>query len=314
MFFAISGFLITSTSIRRWKTPAALSIAGFYKLRFARIAPLMLLLLAILCSLHFMRVPDYVVEQKTGGLPRALLAAITFHINYLEATRGYLPGNWDILWSLSVEEMFYLFFPLFARLFRRTRYLIPLLAVFIVAGPFARMKTFNPNPVWREYSYLGGMDAIALGCLTAVLIAHRPLSKGLRPAFTLLGSALIVFCLAFSLKAYKLGLGRNGFYFTLLAMGVCLVAASASQTSWRAPRILSPLLAMGRHSYEIYLTHMFAVLALFAIFVRVGKPLRGVPALFLLAIVAAALLGWAVAALYSEPINRVLRERWNDNA
>ena len=109
MFFAVSGFLITSTSIRRWGSPSRVDVRDFYALRIARIAPLLLLLLAILCTLHLAGLKDFVVPDKTGGLGRALLAALTFHVNVLEAYRGYLPGNWDILWSLSVEEMFYLF-------------------------------------------------------------------------------------------------------------------------------------------------------------------------------------------------------------
>ena len=90
--------------------PGSLDVRSFYLLRFARIGPLMLLLLLILSGLHLAHVPDYVVSEKTGGLERTLLAALTFHIGCLEATRDYLPGNWDILWSLSVEEMFYHFF------------------------------------------------------------------------------------------------------------------------------------------------------------------------------------------------------------
>jgi peptidoglycan/LPS O-acetylase OafA/YrhL len=310
IFFAISGYLITSTSIRRWGPPSTLSIQEFYQLRVARIAPLMFLLLGVLCALHFAGVHGDIVSYKTGGLPRALLAALTFHINYLEATRGYLPGNWDILWSLSVEEMFYLFFPLLARLFRRTRYLIPLLALFIVAGPFARMKAFNPNPVWREYSYLGGMDAIAFGCLTAILLSGKRLGRTAVLTCGSAGSALLTFCLAFSLQAYKLGLGRNGLYFTLIAVAVCLIVTAATQSQWRSLRILAPLLVIGRHSYEIYLTHMFGVLLLFALFIRAGKPLSAVLPLFLGAILVAALLGWAVAALYSEPMNRWIRKRF----
>jgi peptidoglycan/LPS O-acetylase OafA/YrhL len=106
MFFAISGFLIASTSLRRWGSLARVDVRGFYLLRFARIAPLLLLLLAVLCMLHAAGLSDFVVTAKTGGLARALLAALTIHVNVLEAQRGYLPGSWDILWSLSVEEMF----------------------------------------------------------------------------------------------------------------------------------------------------------------------------------------------------------------
>ena len=309
MFFVISGYLITSTSIRRWHSPAALRIRSFYLLRFARIAPLLLLLLLLLSILHLAHVPGYIVSPTTGGLPRALLAALTFGIGYLEVTRDYLPAAWDILWSLSVEEMFYLGFPLAARLFRKPTYLVPLLALFILAGPFARMKAFNPNPVWREYSYLGGMDAIALGCLTAMALSGRHLSRTAIRLCAAAGTSLLVFSLGFTLTAYKLGLGRNGLNFTLLAIGVCLVIAAASQSAWRAPRLLSPLLVLGQRSYEIYLTHIFAVLALFAAFVHLGKPLRLVPALFLSVILCAGLLGWLVAVLYAEPMNRLLRRR-----
>jgi peptidoglycan/LPS O-acetylase OafA/YrhL len=269
----------------------------------------MILLLIILSGLHLAHVPGYVVSQKTGGLGRALVAALTFHIGYLEAMRGYLPGNWDILWSLSVEEMFYLFFPLVARLLRKRWLLVAVLALFVVAGPFARMKGFNPNPVWREYSYLGGMDAIALGCLTAMALAGRRLSKVWICLCGGIGSALLVFSLGFSLQAYRWGLGRNGLNFTVLAVGVCLLIAAASHSLWRAPKVLSPLLILGQRSYEIYLTHMFAVLALFAVFVHFGKPLREVPVLFVTVIVAAGFLGWGVAVLYTEPMNRFIRRR-----
>jgi peptidoglycan/LPS O-acetylase OafA/YrhL len=310
IFFVISGYLIMSTSLRRWGSPAVLNVREFYLLRVARIAPLLLLLLAILSALHFLHVPEYRVSAKTGGLGRALVAALAFHINYLEATRGYLPGNWDILWSLSVEETFYLFFPLVARLFRKQRYLlIPLIAL-VAAGPFARMKVFNPNPVWREYSYLGGMDGIALGCLTAMLLSRKKPLPGWMRAVHCLGIALLVFSLCFSDTAYHLGLGRNGLNMTILALGICGVICGVAERDWTAPRILKPLLVLGQRSYEIYLTHMFSVLLLFAAFLKFGKPMHGVPVLFLTAIAAAGIVGWLVAKFFAEPVNLQLRKRF----
>lgn len=53
IFFAVSGFLITSITIRRWGPLSQVSLRGFYLFRFARIAPLLFLLLAVLCGLHF---------------------------------------------------------------------------------------------------------------------------------------------------------------------------------------------------------------------------------------------------------------------
>ena len=312
IFFAVSGFLITSTTLRRWGSVSRVNVREFYQLRFARIAPLLLGLLVILSILHLAHIKDFVVSQKVGGLGRALLAAFTFHINLLEARRGYLPASWDIMWSLSVEEMFYLFFPLACLIFRRGRFLLIPLLIFVALGPFARSRAFNPNPVWREYSYLGGMDAIALGCLTALFVARRHLSRKILWALGILGTTLLVFSLGFSIRAYTWGLGRNGLNMTILAIGACLVIAAVAQTQWQTPRILTPLLQIGRRSYEVYLTHIFVVLGLFSLFVAANKPMKAVPVLFVIVILIAGLLGELVARVYSEPINRWLRARWGD--
>jgi len=309
MFFAVSGYLITSTSIRRWGTPGGMKVREFYWLRFARIAPLMILLLGVLSGLSLAGVKHFVVGPQTGGLGRALVAALTFHVNYLEATRGYLPGSWDILWSLSVEEMFYLFFPLVAKVLRKRMWLVVLLVMFVAAGPFARMKAFNPNPVWREYSYLGGMDAIAMGCLTAMLLAGRKVSRRAVWICGSVGAALLVFCFGFSIEAYKIGLGKSGLLMTVVGLGACLAIAASVQSKWRAPWVLAPVLQMGQRSYEIYLTHMFVVLGAFAVFVAWGKSLRAVWWVFGAVIVVATLLGWVVSVGFSEPLNRWLRRK-----
>ena len=310
MFFAVSGFLITSTTLRRWGSLASVEVRAFYWLRFARIGPLLLLLLAVLNALHLAHVPGFVVSAKTGGLGRALVAALTFHINWIEASKDYLPPSWDILWSLSVEEMFYLFFPPLCRWLGRGQLLTAVLCIFVVVGPFARMKAFNHNPIWREYSYLGGMDAIALGCLTALLVARVQFSRRALRVVGGMGVAVLVFSLGFSLRAYAWGLGRNGLNMSLLAVGVCMVMIAATQTEWRALSLLRPLLRLGQRSYEIYLTHIFLVLGCFAVFVHRGKPLWLVPLLFAAVIVGAGMLGEIVGRFYSEPTNGWLRRRW----
>jgi peptidoglycan/LPS O-acetylase OafA/YrhL len=58
MFFVVSGFLIASISLRRWSPMSRVNLRDFYILRFARIAPLLLALPAILSALHFARVPQ----------------------------------------------------------------------------------------------------------------------------------------------------------------------------------------------------------------------------------------------------------------
>jgi peptidoglycan/LPS O-acetylase OafA/YrhL len=299
IFFAVSGFLITSTALRRWGMLSNVGVRDFYVLRFARIAPLLLVLLAVLSVLHFAGLRDFVVRPKTGGLGRALLAALTFHVNVLEARRGYLPANWDILWSLSVEETFYFFFPLVCRVFRG-KWLIGLLSAFVVLGPFGRTVLAH-NDVWKEYSYLGGMDAIALGCLTALLVARVRFSQTSLRVFCGVGSALVGIVISGAIPA--------PIDMSVIATGACMIMIAAAQSQWRSPRIVKPLLMAGQRSYEVYLTHMFVVFAFFDWFVARGKPMAAVPALFVVVIIVAVALGDAVSRFYSEPMNRYLRAR-----
>jgi peptidoglycan/LPS O-acetylase OafA/YrhL len=314
IFFAVSGFLITSTSLRRWGSLANINVKDFYKLRFARIAPLFVALLCVLSVLHFANVENYVVRDKTGGLGRALLAAFTFHVNVLEARRGYLPGNWDVLWSLSVEEMFYLFFPLACWLLARRKLFEPLLCVFVVLGPFGRTVWAHGNEIWQEYSYLGSMDAIALGCLTAMLMKRMRFSRRVLLIFGTAGAVILLFILGFSGRVYALGLSRTGLDMSVLAVGSSLILIVSAQTQWKSPAVVWPLLNIGRNSYEIYLTHMFVVFTLFGFFVRAGKPMGWVAPLFANVILPSGVLGAAVAHFYSEPLNRLLRAQFGYQA
>jgi peptidoglycan/LPS O-acetylase OafA/YrhL len=309
MFFAVSGFLITSITLRRWGSIAQVSLRDFYLLRSARIAPLLFLLLAVLSALHWAGAHHFVVGAETGGLGRALLAALTFHINVLEAHRGYLPGNWDILWSLSVEEMFYLFFPIVCRLFGRGRFFIVILLSFVALGPFGRTVFAHGNEIWEEYCYLGGMEGIALGCLTALIVSRNRLSRGALRVLGIGGTAIVSASLIFSWQAYRGWLGRTGLNFTVLGVGTCMFIAATAQTQWRSPRWLAPLLRIGQYSYEVYLTHMFVVFMFFDLFLKVGHPMSLVPVLFIFTILTAGGLGALVASFYSDPMNRRLRDQ-----
>jgi peptidoglycan/LPS O-acetylase OafA/YrhL len=310
IFFAISGFLITSTSLRRWGTLSNVQPKEFYALRFARIAPLLLTLLAVLSVLDLTHVHQFVIRPKVANLGDALVAALTLRINVLEATRGYLPGNWDILWSLSVEEMFYLFFPIACLLLRRLNLFAVALLLFVVVGPFGRTALTHGNEVWREYSYLGAMDAIALGCLTALSVSR---ARNSTRQYTWMGGIVGGLCVAFILMLSRtvasFGLVRTGLDMTVLAVGTCLLLAVAAVTQWKSWKVLAPLRWMGKRSYEIYLSHMFVVLAFSVAFLDRGKPIKLVPLLFATVIVISSSLGELLGRFYSEPMNRLLRSR-----
>jgi peptidoglycan/LPS O-acetylase OafA/YrhL len=206
--------------------------------------------------------------------------------------------------------MFYLFFPVLERIFGRGKFFIVLLLSFVALGPLARTIWSQGNDVWQEYSYLGGMDAIALGCLTALAVSRYRSSGRATRLMLILGVILLAFGLCFSRLAWSRGLSRTGLDMTIIALGTCLIIAAVARANWHAPRALSPLRILGQRSYEIYLTHMFVVFALFNLFVLAGKPMFAVIPLFVAVIVISAVFGEVVAHFYSEPLNSAIRTRW----
>ena len=314
VFFAISGFLITLTSLRRFGSLARMRAQAFYRIRFARIAPLLLMLLAVLSVLHLFSVEGFRIKASCGTLLDALFAALTFHVNWFEAVHGYLPANWDVLWSLSIEEMFYLFFPLACLLFLKRKRGMPLflllLLVLVGTGPFAR-TVWSMNQIWQGTSYLGGMSGIALGCLTALLTDRLQRAKPIwMTARALLGiqiSGVLMLLLIVIWPPWHWMnfLGRSGTDDTALGFATCLIMLP-SVLRGRLGRVWSaPIRWFGRRSYEVYLTHEFVVVWITALYVKVrrGSPLAWIAVELLLA----ALLGALVAHWFSEPMNRRLR-------
>jgi len=127
-----------------------------------------------------------------------------------------------------------------------------------------------------------------------------------------LGAALMILILAFSERADAWGLSESGLDMTILAVGSCMVIAAAAQTRWQSPRLLAPLVWLGRRSYEVYLTHMFVVFALYALFKSVAPMSGAVAMLFVGVVLASGLLGGSVSRFYAEPMNRLIRRRLGD--
>jgi peptidoglycan/LPS O-acetylase OafA/YrhL len=314
VFFAISGFLITLTSLRRFGSLDCMRAVVFYRIRFARIAPLFLLLLAVLSVLHLIHADGFRINPSCGTLPRALLAALTFHVNWFEAVHGYLPANWDVLWSLSIEEMFYLFFPIACLVLlkwrRGTLMFVVVLLVFVGMGPFAR-TAWSMNPIWQGTSYLGGMSGIALGCLTALLTDRLQRGNSIWTSAKVLmaiqiAGALLMLVIVIWPPWHWLGwLGHSGTDDTALGFATCLVMLATVLRGRTGRAWTAPIRWFGRHSYEVYLTHEFVVVWMTALYVKIhrGSPLVWIASEVLLA----AGLGALVARWFSEPMNRRLR-------
>lgn len=171
-FFVISGFLITWLMILENDKNGTVSLREFYIRRCLRILPIYLAYLAVLAVLQFTG-----VDTQT---PQAWLGNLTFTRNSFGfANEGDAVSAH--LWSLSVEEQFYLAWPLIFFLFgrRADRSIFGILLVAILSATAIRAinyLNFYPAPFMRTFflwNSLRYFDCLAFGCLGAVLFAHR---------------------------------------------------------------------------------------------------------------------------------------------
>jgi peptidoglycan/LPS O-acetylase OafA/YrhL len=159
VFFVISGFLITSLLLKEWERTRTISIREFYVRRVYRIFPAFyvffgcVLLLQALSLLHLQ--------------PHDALAAATYTVNY-HPQRSWWIGH---LWSLSVEEQFYLLWPLLLRLAGPERGVWAATAA-VLAAPFVRVGLWVLAPTLRPTigeAFPTVCDALAIGCVLACL-------------------------------------------------------------------------------------------------------------------------------------------------
>lgn len=312
IFFVISGFLIARHTLQRDGALGAIDWRAFYIRRAARILPCLLALVTVLLILHALAVPNYVIQRNGQSALGATLSALTFTLNLYEGRTGWLPGGWDVLWSLSIEEVFYAAFPLVCLSLGRTRWLVPLLGVLVVSIPFTRAAIVD-NEIWQEKAYLPGMGAIAAGVLAALAVARGPRARerGMvgtpwrRRVLAVSGLAATGMVMFYGAPLWH-AVGEA--YLLVLILGaVCLVLASpeGGQSWWG----FGWLGAMGRASYEIYLTHMFVVFTLVALARFSATDQAWGWIWYAPAVLLSWALGWLVARGFSEPANRWLRSR-----
>ena len=306
VFFVISGFLIAGNALRRWGDLARIDMRTFYALRFSRIVPCLLLLVAILSALDLLGVQDYVIDRAGQSLPRAIFAALALHLNWYEGMTGYLPGNWDVLWSLSIEEVFYLAFPVACLLTRRTWVLLPLLVLLAASMPWTH-AALKGNEIWQEKAYLPGMSAIAIGVIGALLVRRRPVLSRLQAQGLIVTGALGIGAEMFGGR-WLWPLFGDGILL-LLAVSAMLLLMGLQARPVARLRGFGWLASWGRLTYEIYLSHMFVVYAVVRVYRATGGDVRWGFVWYALALPICWLLGAGVARWVSLPCERALRAR-----
>ncbi|HZS40776.1 MAG TPA: acyltransferase family protein [Polyangia bacterium] len=249
VFFVISGYLITGILLRDLAA-GEFSLLSFYARRFRRIAPaLVTMLLAVWLLGRYTLLAD-----EFEGLGQHILAGATFTSNFLLWKQaGYFDTAAELkpllhLWSLAIEEQFYLLWPMLLALWYRRRLNI----AFLVGGLLALSLGAN---LWRTEFYLlpTRFWELLIGCGLAWWEQHSPQTA---PRF----ANLKVVIAAAALLAVSFLYDRTQPYPGWRAL-VPTVAAflfiSAGPTAWINRRVLSNPLAVliGLISYPLYLWH-----------------------------------------------------------
>jgi peptidoglycan/LPS O-acetylase OafA/YrhL len=262
IFFVISGFLIATRIVERDGGLERVDLRRFYRARARRILPLLLLTLAVLTALALLGVTGFAPDDGKQSVAGLLGSSLSFTFNWYEGRTGWAPAGWDVLWSLSIEEVFYLGFPLLC-LWLPRRLLIGLLVVWALALMPLRGLVPAADEVWWEKAYLPGMAAIAWGVLAALLARRwRPSRRDAR-ALALFGGFCILMVLGWGELVHR-HLFKSGMYGLVLGASLMLLAFHAHPP---APRTSMRWLArMGNLSYELYLSHMFVVLGAVALY------------------------------------------------
>ena len=313
LFFVLSGFLITGIllgcrdSAEQDKTERAIQLRQFYIRRALRILPLFYLVVlgAALVNIRPLR--------------EDLLWHLTYTSNIMLALRGSWAGPASHLWSLAVEEQFYLLWPWFI-LWLPTRYLRAAIISVIALAPLYKVCGYlsGLNSVALYVLTLACLDALGIGALLAFYRHRQPeffedLTRDERYswlAFAALCGA-ISSCLFYTSHYFVQVAGTAAatlfFAWLIHRASIGFKGAAGALLTWK------PLLYIGQISYGLYLFHKFMSVIVPRAFGVLKLPFPEEPvtqALLMIAInIAVASVSWFA---FERPINN-LKKRFKYN-
>jgi peptidoglycan/LPS O-acetylase OafA/YrhL len=265
LFFVLSGFLIGGILLDARESPNYFST--FYGRRVFRIMPL-----------YYVWIVAYFAIAAFIGNPETWHSVpiyILFLQNSAKINHADLGTAWlGHLWSLAVEEQFYLIIPLAIRfLARRTLFL--LMCFVVVSAPVARVLFHQHLPAHPAAQYIltvCNADALAVGVLLAIVWRNEQWKTRLRSHKTLLGWVILpllgisLYLLVRQPSQYSMTMAAWGFSIVVAFFaGLLTLAIMVPGGMWAAVCRWSLLAEMGRVSYCLYIIHQVVNLACYKI-------------------------------------------------
>ena len=259
VFFFISGFLITALLCREFDSFGKIAFRAFYVRRALRLMPPLFIALATAATLVLLGFINVEIDVPT------LAAQILFLSNYYQiyGSSQSIPGL-GVLWSLAVEEHFYLIWPMVFVLVARKRIGLRFLA--LAAAAFLAWRIFRYSLLGTSDTaiyYLSDtrLDSLLYGCLLALMMWRGILRKGdgIAPSF-LVRNALITISVLAILATFVLrdDTFRSTWRYSIQGLALMPIVFSAvtqphatlfRPLNWRYVRLIGIL------SYSIYLVH-----------------------------------------------------------
>ena len=283
VFFVISGFLITGIILTGLKR-GSFSFTEFYSRRIRRIFPSLIVVLLFCLAFGWFTL----VTTEWKSLVKSTLAGAVFTANLLRPEKaGYFDSTTHSqplrhLWSLGVEEQFYIIWPLLMvgawKLSKRWKWPSTLLIVFLAIAGVSflfnlAMWPSHPNvaffsPMTRMWELLAGAALTQLSGLSTHRIRREFMSVA--------GMALI----CWAMIRLKGTTPTPGPWTLLPVLGTALVIAAGSE-AWLNRRVLSfrPLVGVGLISYPLYLWH-WVLLVFFQLIMGTNRPLTSSTSVF----------------------------------